>query len=125
VLLGARQSLGVDDVRQRGERAVDHVGLRERHGALAHRGGQRRALAVERGREGEVGPGLGEPGARVVREPARGVLGGRLLGEVAGVGQDAQPQLGQLGLGGDELAQREGLVVDGHEGRVRVGDGLQ
>ena len=66
--------------------------------ALPHPRREHRPVAVQRGREGEVGAGVGEPGPGPVRQPSGGVLRPRRVGQVTGVGQDPQPQLGQLPL---------------------------
>ena len=77
--------------------------LRERHVPLAHPRRQHRTLEIQRRGEGEVGAGVGEPGPGLVRQPPGRVLRGRGVGQVAGIGQDPQPQLRQLGLGTDQL----------------------
>ena len=67
--------------------------------------------------------GVRRPG--VLRQPARGVPRGGVSGEVAGVGEDPQPQLRHLGLRSHQLPQRGRLLRGRHERRVRVGDRLE
>ena len=55
-------------------------------------------VAVQRVGEAQVRSRVGVRRAGVLRQPARGVPGGGVSGQVAGVGEDPQPQLGQLPL---------------------------
>ncbi len=118
--LGHGNGVGVHRARQRVQGAVDDVGLRQRRLALAHRGRQHRVVPIQRRGQGEVGARVGVPGAGLLRQPPRRVLRGRVLREVAAVGEDPQPQLGQLALGTDQLGERGRLVVGRHERRVRI-----
>ena len=122
--LGPVHRLGIHVGGQGGERAVDHVRLRQRRRAVAHSRREQRPVAVQRHGEAQVGAGVGVPGAHVLRQPPGCVLRRGLRGEVTRAGEDPQPQLGELGLGSHELVQRRRLLLGRHERRVGVSDGL-
>ena len=64
---------------------------------------------VQRHRQCEVRAGVVEPDPRLLGQPARRVLRRGLLREVAGIGQDPQPQLRQLRLGPHQLCNAAAL----------------
>ena len=127
--LGPRDGVGVHRTREGGEGAVDDVRLRQRHPTLPHGGGEDRAVAIQRRREHQVGTRVGEPGPRLLGQPARRVLDRALrrgrVGEVAGIGEDPQPQLRQLRLRTHQLNEGGDLVVGRHERRVHTSHRLQ
>ena len=117
--------VGVDRAGERVEGAVDDVGLRQCRLALAHRRSQDRVVPIQDSGQPQVGAGVGVPGAGLLCQPPGGVLRGRVLREVTCVGEDPQPELGQLPLGTDQLGECGGLVVGRHERRVRPRDALE
>ena len=125
VRLGQRHRRRVHPGRQQAERAVDHPRLRQRRGALAHRRRQHRPVPVQGVGQAQVRPRVGVRRPGVLRQPARRILRRGVSGEVAGVGEDPQPQLRQLRLRGHQLPQRRRLLPRRHEGRVGVGDRLE
>ncbi len=125
VLLCQCDGLGVHGRGQRTECSLDHPGLRQRCRAVAHRRRQGGPVAVQCLGQAQVGACVGVRGAGVLRQPAGSITGGRRLSQITGVGEDPQPQLGQLRLRSRELDQRARLLTRRHERRVRVGDAFE